>query len=267
MKEIVLPEIVAVGVHNAQQAGRSKEVTKNRTLSMFELELCIGDGGVSYVDNDSTAITGDLVISGKPGQVRHTRLPFKCYFIHMIVRGGELYDRLQEIPPFVRVEDRQPYEQIFQSLCAHYDTALERDQLLLQSRVLELIYLLCRHAAAQEIRNRSNHADAVERAMRFVRDNLTAELSLARVAEEVSFSPVHFHTCFKKATGVTLREFVEEQRVKNAARLLVETNLTLSEIAYECGFSSQPYFSYVFKKRMSMTPREYVRNAYSRYET
>lgn len=64
----------------------------------------------------------------------------------------------------------------------------------------------------------------------------------------------------------TLREYVEEQRIRRAVNLLVGTDLTLSEIAYECGFSSQSYFSYVFKERMKTTPRAYARDYYRKFD-
>ena len=87
----------------------------------------------------------------------------------------------------------------------------------------------------------------IEKAMEYIRENLTSELSLEVVSEKMSFSPIHFHNMFKSATGMTLRKYVEEQRISKAANLLVTTDFTLTEIAYECGFSSQSYFSYAFK--------------------
>jgi len=86
------------------------------------------------------------------------------------------------------------------------------------------------------------------------------------VAQAMSVSPVYFHTIFKSAVGKTLRDYVEEQRLKKAINLLQTTDDSLTRIAYECGFSSQSYFSYVFKCRMKQTPREYVQELYSRYE-
>ena len=63
-----------------------------------------------------------------------------------------------------------------------------------------------------------------------------------------------------------LREYVEDRRIRKAVNLLIETDLTLAEIAYECGFSSQSYFSYAFKKKMGLTPREYAKEIYNRYD-
>ena len=64
----------------------------------------------------------------------------------------------------------------------------------------------------------------------------------------------------------TLRDYVEQQRIKKAINLLQTTNLTLTQIAFECGFSSQSYFSYVFKRRMKKSPREYIKELYNMYE-
>ena len=71
---------------------------------------------------------------------------------------------------------------------------------------------------------------------------------------------------FKASTGKNLREFVEAQRIKKAIELLISTQMTLTQIAYESGFSSQSYFSYVFKRYTGVTPREYAQEVYSKYE-
>ena len=107
----------------------------------------------------------------------------------------------------------------------------------------------------------------IEKSIKYIKEHITEELTLERVSKNVSFSPIHFHNCFKIATGKTLHEYVEEQRIKKAIVLLTTTALTLSEIAYQCGFSSQSYFSYVFKRRMNITPREYAKEEYNRYLT
>ena len=259
MKEIVLPEIVAVGVYQARLGGRERERTKSRKTTMFELELPIGGGGVSYLDEESFSISENLLICAKPGQLRHTRLPFRCYYIHMMVREGELFDRLTELPSYVPLKDRAPYEEIFKQLCALYGTALEIDYIRVQSLVLELVYLLCLHAEQTSYRSKSSNKEAIERVIRYIKEHPTEDLSLRKMAEYASFSPIYFHNCFKRSTGRNLRDYVEEERIRRAVNLLVGTDLTLAQIAYECGFSSQSYFSYAFKKKMKHTPREYIR--------
>lgn len=267
--EILLPQIVAVGIYNSQIVVKNKTVTKNRKTTMFELEIPLERGGVSYINADQAVIEPDMIICAKPGQIRHTRVPYKCYYIHMILREGTLYDALMDTPDYVKISRYQYYYDLFRKLCEHYDTALEYDEIRLQSLVLELVYAIIHDSEklSHRAKVKNSNYEAIEKVIRYVKENLTADLSLETVAQYVGFSPIHFHNCFKTATGKTLRDYVEEQRIKKAANMLITTDATLAQIAYECGFSSQSYFSFAFKRRMQMTPREYAQKMLARYET
>ena len=119
----------------------------------------------------------------------------------------------------------------------------------------------------QHIQNtKSGNHDAINGAITYIKANLTGDLSLNAVAEYVNLSPIHFHNCFKSATGETLHEYVQKQRIKKASNLLITTDNTLTTIAYECGFSSQSYFSYAFKRETGLTPREYTAKVFERYD-
>ena len=126
--------------------------------------------------------------------------------------------------------------------------------------------MLLEHCSSRSFKTKSSNAEMIEKSIRYIKDNLTADLSLNSVARVTSFSPIYFHNCFKRSTGKSLREFVEEARIQKSVNLLISTDMNLSEIAYECGFSSQSYFSYAFKRKMKMTPREYVKSIYQKYE-
>lgn len=262
-----LPEIVAAGVYNSQYAVKNTAVSKNRKTSMFEIELPLEAGGVSYIDDASMPITPNMVICAKPGQIRHTRFPFKCYFLHMILHSDQLYETLIHTPSFFETERRDVYEKIFQRIIKYYDSPGDHE-IMLQSLVLELIYTISRDVSGrlQQGEHSSSQIMRIEKSLQYIRDNLTEDLSLETVASQAALSPVHFHNTFKAAVGRTLREYVEEQRIRQAIHMLMTTEMSLTEIAFACGFSSQSYFSYVFKRRMKKTPREYVRALYSKYE-
>ena len=262
-----LPEIVSIGIYNSDIAAKGVKVSKNRTTTMFEIELPLEQGGISHIDGERCPITPDTLICVKPGQIRHTHFPFRCYYIHMMVPPGELHDRLCSQPNFLQV-DTNKYRQVFTSLCAYYETALEADRLMVYSLILELVYQMDRDSKKNLYfgNAKANHYAVIEKSIQYIKDNLTAQLSLEKLSEMFSFSPTHFHKCFKSATGKTLREYVEHQRLTEAVNLLVSTNMTLAEIAYACGFSSQAYFSYVFKRSTGKTPREYAKEIFRRYD-
>ena len=263
---ILLPEIVAIGVYNTQTAVKNKDVTKNRRTDMFEIEMPIEEGGISYIDEHAMPILPHRMICAKPGQVRHTKLPYKCYYIHMMVKEGTLYDILTALPSFIPIKETEKYREIFTRLQKYFDRGLAEDEIILHSLILSLIYSLRADAqiTLKEGGGRCNR-EITESLIAYIKENITADLSLGALAKKVHLSPTYLHSRFKASTGKTLRDFVEEQRIKTAANLLISTNLTLAEIAYRCGFSSQSYFSMAFKRRMKKTPREYVKEVSMRY--
>ncbi|MBR0359492.1 MAG: helix-turn-helix transcriptional regulator, partial [Clostridia bacterium] len=144
---------------------------------------------------------------------------------------------------------------------------VETDEIMLYSCVLELIHMLIKDSSKLQKRDKTktNNYEVIERAIKYIKENITSDLSLETVSRYAKMSPIHFHNCFKTATARTLREYVEEQRIKKAANMLITTDFTLADIAYECGFSSQAYFSYAFKRKMHITPREYAKQIFKQY--
>lgn len=264
---IALPEIVACGIYNSDISIKNTSVSKKRKTTMFEIEIPIENGGISYIDSSNHPIRTDTVICAKPGQLRHTRLPFKCHYVHMILAEGYLYDSLLAAPDFISTDNKEKYCELFDKMRRYFDSGLPRDSLILHSTILELIHTLIRDSEAtlHQYNAKSSNRAVIENAIGYIRNNLTSDLSLEAVSEYAGFSPIHFHNCFKASTGRTLREFVEEQRIKKAMNMLISSDKTLTEIAYACGFSSQSYFSYAFKRKMKLTPREYAAKIAGQY--
>ena len=210
-----LPEIVSVGLYNAQIAHKRKSITENRKTSMFEIELPIENGGHSYIDKETQKITPNLLICAKPGQVRHTKLPFKCYYIHMIVTKGPLYDILMSIPNYITVQDSSEFARLFEQLYESHHSGIPENELLTHSLVLSLVYKLkqCTPLPATDYPIKHNHHVVIEDAIRYIRENLSSELSLALLAERANFSPIYFHNLFKTSTGQTTHEYIQQQHI------------------------------------------------------
>jgi AraC-like DNA-binding protein len=98
---------------------------------------------------------------------------------------------------------------------------------------------------------------AVVDAKKFVQSHFEEPVTLAQVAEHVHVSPFYFCKLFKKATGMTLTEYVARIRVEKAKTLLVDPSLRISEVVFAAGFGSIPRFNSVFKRYVGMPPTEY----------
>lgn len=262
------PQIVSVGIYDGGVAQKGRSVSRSRATSMFEIELPLAEGGVSYVDGESMPVSPDTLICARTGQMRHTRFPFRCYYLHMIVpEEGTLYSALSSLPVFVRTGHPEQYRAIFEKMVEAYNRSGARDRLALYGAVFELAHCLTGDANRQlSFRGNKGRGEVVRAAVKYIRASLNEDLSLATLAARFGFSSVHFHRLFKEGTGVTLGSFVEGERIRRASDLIVSTDMTLTEIAYAVGFSSQSYFSAAFRRRTGMTPRAYERAEFARYE-
>ena len=265
--EIKLPEIIAIGIYNSNIAVKNKTVTNNRRTSMFEIEIPIENGGTSYIDSDKIKLRPNMVICAKPGQIRHTKLPYKCYYIHFILNEEDLYSKLITLPNFLNTSKYQKYYEIFQKMYNYYSTSIDIDEIILHSLFLELVHTLINDSIKQALKEqmKTGNYDTINKITTFIKDNLTSNLTLSSLSSKAGFSPTYFHKLFKSSTGKTVHEYVEEQRIKKAINLIVEGNHTITEIAYKCGFSSQSYFNYAFKRKMKTTPKQYAKKFYEQY--
>ena len=98
-------------------------------------------------------------------------------------------------------------------------------------------------------------------AAKYIREHLKAPLSASMVAEQLECNPDYLGRVFHAVYGRNLTDAIHESRINRACRLLIETNLTGSEVAYECGYTDVDYFRKIFKKYMGVTAKEY-RQAY-----
>lgn len=259
-------EIVSSGIYYSDIMRRGVLVSQDRRLESYEIDVPIEAGGISYVDGESTPITDGLVIFGRPGQVRHTKFPFRCCYIHTTIADPALCALLATLPCFIRTDRAESYRETIKKIERHASGQDAADKLRVQGLVYELFYLLLRDHDRSAAQGGRDHHRGIEAAVEYIEASPEADLSLSALARRFGFSPTYFHKRFRAVTGKTLHEFVEETRIRRAIAILTSTKKTLTEISYECGFSSQSYFSCAFKRRMGITPREYAEAFAKRYE-
>lgn len=101
------------------------------------------------------------------------------------------------------------------------------------------------------------HASALRKAENFILENFTRKISLKEIADEAGLSPPYFSTIFKEEMGENLSKYLNRLRVEKASRMLLETDMSLSEIAANCCFEDQSWFSKIFKAYTGISPGKY----------
>ncbi len=110
-----------------------------------------------------------------------------------------------------------------------------------------------------DVKMKSPDEQLLDRVMKVINKNVSnSDLSIDKIADEVGISRVHLHRKMKELTGQTPHDFIRNIRLKQAANLLANQNMNITEVMYACGFNNSASFSTIFKKFYGMSPREYM---------
>lgn len=91
----------------------------------------------------------------------------------------------------------------------------------------------------------------------YIQQHFTKPMDLEKVASCIHLSPSAFCKFMKRASGKTFSDYVNDVRITQACKLLVETDKPVSAVAYACGFETLTYFNRVFRNKKKVTPAGY----------
>lgn len=130
----------------------------------------------------------------------------------------------------------------FQSII--FDLALSRNQKLLSSR-----------SFLDEVDK--PYSRRIKKVIDYVNKNYTENIKLIDVAELVAMTETAFSHFFKKRTSKSFSDYLIDIRIGHASKELLETNNSITEICYNCGFNNISNFNRIFKKKKGFAPKEF----------
>ena len=134
---------------------------------------------------------------------------------------------------------------VFQSLL--YDLAISRNQRLLTNISFQRT-------------NDFYNSDRIEKIYAYAKENYTKKIKLEDAAKLINMSVPSFSRLIKQRTGKSFVDFMNEIRLGLATRMLIETNKSVSEVGYDCGFNNISYYNRIFRKKQGCTPSEFCTN-------
>jgi two-component system, response regulator YesN len=102
-----------------------------------------------------------------------------------------------------------------------------------------------------------NHSAYIVKASQYILLNLHRKLKLKKIAQVVDTNSSYLSRRFKEETGQTIWSYIREKRILEARWMLIQTELSITDIALSLGFDDVNYFSKVFRKERGISPREY----------
>lgn len=94
-------------------------------------------------------------------------------------------------------------------------------------------------------------------AIAFIKNNIRETIQLKELSDKACMSPTSFYRYFKRELGMSPIEFILNEKIKYAKKLLSNPNINVSEVSYASGFEDANYFIRLFKKYEGVTPKQY----------
>ena len=102
-------------------------------------------------------------------------------------------------------------------------------------------------------------ATIIDKIQSYVQEHYAENIGRSEIAAELFLTPEYLAKLYKKKTGMNLKDYINEYRIKRAKQLLKLEGISISDVAEMVGFDNFSYFSTVFKKATGMSPKEYKR--------
>ena len=257
-------------------ANRHFQVKYPHRHDFFEVLFLMKGSGIHVIDSNKYRIEPPCVFFLSPGQAHKLELSHDIEG-YIFIFNAEFYlinrtnqNRLLEFPFFYTIRQNNPplilpnendvlflkalFKRGVEEVLQRNTTSVE----LLRS-VLDLVLTLCAklYPVDEGLMTRGRGHLMVKRFYQLVEENYQKNLSVNQYADLLAVTPNHLTQTIRQLTGKTSTEIIRAKQILEVKRLLVHTNLGVTEIANVMGFADQSYFSKFFKKETGVAPLAY----------
>ncbi len=251
---VKIMEIYQLGYYISKE-NHTQKITPKREVTSCEIEFYTTSGNKSIINDEEFVQEKCNILISKKGDIRYSIDEFECFAVHF--SSPETDALINKLPTVFKVFDSKAVLEIFKSMTAAFTQGTESGLLLAKAKILELVSLLLAEHSKIGAGKFTHYSENIFAACRYMEENFSSHLNLERIASAANLSPSFFHSVFKNATLLTPSEYLLDIRLLNAKNMLQNSDLPLLDIALSCGFESQAYFCYVFKKHLDITPKKY----------
>ena len=262
MKTVYLPEKdLLPGVRMARLYDTEKDRKKGprtpRVSDCYELSCYISAGGILTVDDSFHAIEAGDVSFTRPGQLVGLTTPYACLSVYFTLGDGKTLpenELLSGIP--VLSHQGAVIEENMRRLC---DLSVS-DEIGMKAAQNGLLLLILSDLY-RALHEKTVYSQTVSTVLSYIENHLDGKWTLDDLGRMTGYSPLHLLRIFREETQQTPHDLAAVLRMAKARKLLKESDLTVSEIALQCGYRSESYFHEMFREENHMTPGRYRQSA------
>lgn len=146
--------------------------------------------------------------------------------------------------------------ELIEKISNEYQSQNAFKEQMIQSYLRTLLVRLCRYNTTDSP-NLDKATQLFYHISEHISDNLSSEITLSSLSKSFSISESHLSRKFKSIFGIGISEYVRYMRMQKAIKLLIGTDLSITEISERCGFNDSNYFSTIFKLTTGISPHKY----------
>ena len=228
---------------------------KHLTRRLFEYEMMIVTEGELYIADDDREYhvkDGEYLIMSPTRVQRGTRV-CRCRFFWMHFRCDALPASVS-LPPHAAYRDR---ENIFSLAHMLLRSEAEHPRSVRSRYLATQLLLELAEGHGKNAEDTSRRKQIIRSVKEFVTFHRFSEIRVRDIARELGYHEKYLSTVFHEVEGITLKKFLTETRLAEAKRLLLETDYTVTEVAYYLNFPSPHNFSRFFKQETGLTASEF----------
>ena len=250
-------DIVVSGIRLCVKVRQENGTSVHRNRSSHGLVCFLeGESLFEFADRKSILVkAGQIIYLPKFSNYNSTDAPGAI----CIAVNFDLADKALTFDPFVtKVDPGKKYTTYFEKILNQWSSQAAGYSSGCLGTLYTIIYHL--HQNRQQEYQSSAHVRMLENSVDYINSHITDPgLTVEKVANRANISPEYLRKLFKAEYGVAPKEYILNKRLDRAKTMIECGDIRLGNIPFECGFTEYSYFARVFKRRLGISPHQYLK--------
>lgn len=246
------------------------------THDFIEISYVEEGSGYHYIEDQMIPIKrGDLFVIPlgtshvfRPSSRDKQLVIYNCIFrvsllaqLSSVIDGSSiLYKYLYDLPStpmkWLQYQDKfDKFLNMMQNMYREFINRGPRYEYLILGQLIQVLAMLQRYECDGSLV--STPTTNMDDALQYINDHFALNITVQQVAERSFMSASHFQRLFKKTSGVTFMQYLQNIRIQRCCELLKSTEMSIQEAANQVGYQDMKFFHALFRKKTGVTPRQY----------